>query len=378
MKKLTLLTLCCGLVTAANAYSNDVVYQFKQVQPRVEKNTTQSITSNEYWITVSGKQLRNGVDLPLSARNSFVRVAPKITHKNDEQPYIEPLDVRSLKLISVDGLQNEEGFAEHVFAQKEMDDAGFSDGSVALKVKSNRALQKFVLKTEQYLDDSSHYLVHVKEKESNAILNVVSANEIKNTSNLFALQSLKFTDPSIKVTNVSARLKSPINQLVDVNVTHNGAKFSEPLDYVGAINGLYELELQVDAIQSNMPIKRTIKVPFVNSKQTAKTLPDYNFNEFNNTVSASVQLAVNEPGKFSIQATLQGSDDGKRFHNIATVEMAKTFSSDGNFDIPFNVSSSFKEYRLTNVTLKDHSRLLVLETPKPQHNLKPKLLPLSN
>lgn len=369
MKKRILLTLCCGLVTAANAYSNDVVYQFKQVQPRVEKNITQSIASNEYWMTVSGKQLKNGIDLPLSSRNSFVRVAPKITHKNDEQPYIEPLNVRSLKLTSKDGQQNKETFAEHVFAQKEMDDAGFSDGSVALKVKSNRVLQKYVLKTEQYLDDSSQYLVHVKEKESNAILNVVATNEMKSTSNLFALQSLKFTDPSIKVTHVSARLKSPTNQSVDVNVTHSGAKFSEQLDYIGAINGLYELELQVDAMQSNMPIKRTIKVPFVNTKQTAKTLPGYNFKEINNTVRASVTLAVNESGKFSIQATLQGSDDGKRFYNIATVEMAKTFSSDGNFDIPFNVKSRFKEYRLINVTLKDHSRLLVLETPKPTLHL---------
>ncbi|WP_372766224.1 DUF4785 domain-containing protein [Pseudoalteromonas sp.] len=363
MKKLTFVSLCCTLIYASNIFAEQIVYQYKQVQPHVAKHHNQSLDSNEYWITVSGQQLKRGVDLPLSAKNSFVRVAPKITHKSDEQPYIEPLDVRSLKLTSNDAQQNKETFAEHIFAQKEMDDAGFSDGSVALKVKSNKALQKFVLKTDQYLDDSSQYLVHVKEKESKAILNVIAANEMKSTSNLLALQSLQFSDPNIKVTNVSAKLKSPMKENVDVNVTSSGIRFTESLDYIGSIDGLYELELQVDAELSNMPIKRSIKVPFVNMKQTAKTSTNYTFTEINNLVKVTVPLTVSDPGKYSVQATLQGSNDGKQYFDIATVAMAKEFSMNGNFEIPFKVNTGYNFYQLSNVVLKDHSRLLVLETP---------------
>lgn len=364
MKNITLLTFVCGLTFAANTFANDIVFQFKQIQPEIKKQLEQSVSSNEYWLTVTGKELQNGIDLPLSASNSFVRVAPKLIEKNDTKTYIEPLNVNALTLLPKDGVMTKGTFAEQVFAQKEMNDAGFSDGSVALKVKSNKALQTLLLQTKQYLPDDARYLVHVKEKDSHAILNVNAPNELSNEANGFELTSLAFTDQNIKVTGISARLKSPTQRIIDVGITNNLISFNEQLAYVGAINGLYEIELQVEGTLANSPIKRSIKIPFVNVKQTAKIDANYSFTELANRINASVPLTVNEPGKFSIQATLQGSNDGKYFNAIATVEMAKMFNSDGNFSIPFNVKSRYREYRLTNVVLKDHSRLLVLNTPK--------------
>lgn len=364
MKHFTVLTLCASLLSAFSLYAEPVVYQFKKVQPAVEQQFQQALKSDEYWMTISGKALKQGVELPLSAQNSFVRVAPKFDVANTQ--FIEPLDVSALSLTPNSKVLTKGNRAqvEQVFAQKEMNDAGFTDGSVALKVKSQHALQQLTLKTNQYLLDDAKYLVHVKEKHSDVVLAVAASNRSTQSANQLAYQSLSFTDNAIQIKTMSAKLISPTNEKVTVGISNNHFNFDKALAYFGAINGLYELELQIDAQRANMPVKRSLKIPFVNFKQTAKALPNVTFSASQSHIEAKVPLMVNDAGRFSLQATLQGSNDGVRFYDIATVEMAKELNGDDSLSLPFTTQARYASYRLNNMVLKDQSRLLVLQTPE--------------
>lgn len=361
MKHFTVLTLCASLLSAFSLYAEPVVYQFKKVQPAVEQPLQQSLKSDEYWMTISGKALKQGVELPFSAQNSFVRVAPKFDVANTE-----PLDVSALSLTPNSKVLTKGNRAqvEQVFAQKEMNDAGFTDGSVALKVKSQHALQQLTLKTNQYLIDDAKYLVHVKEKHSDVVLAVAANNRSTQSTNKLAYQSLSFTDNAIQIKTMSAKLISPTNEKVTVDITNNHFNFDKALAYFGAINGLYELELQIDAQRANMPVKRSLKIPFVNFKQTARALPNVTFSASLSHIEAKVPLVVIDAGRFSLQATLQGSNDGVRFYDIATVEMAKELNGDDSLLLPFTTQARYSSYRLNNMVLKDQSRLLVLQTPE--------------
>ncbi len=364
MKHFTVLTLFASLLSAFSLHAEPVVYQFKKVQPAVEKPLKQALKSNEYWMTISGKALKQGVELPFSAQNSFVRVAPKFDVANTQ--FVEPLDVSALSLTPNSKVLTKGNRAqvEQVFAQKEMNDAGFSDGSVALKVKSQNALQQLTLKTNQYLIDDAKYLVHVKEKYSDVVLAVAANNRSNQSANKLAYQSLSFTDNATQIKTMSAKLVSPTNEKVTVDIANNHFNFDKALAYFGAINGLYELELQIDAERANMPVKRSLKIPFVNFKQTAKALPNVTFSASQSHIEAKVPLMVNDAGRFSLQATLQGSNDGVRFYDIATVEMAKELNGDDSLSLPFTTQARYSSYRLNNMVLKDQSRLLVLQTPQ--------------
>lgn len=358
MKNMTLLTcslVMCALpaVFAEQAIAKQTVYQFKSVQTNAAKpNSTLTKSSNEYWQTYTGKELKQGVELALSDKEQLIRVAPKARYEQGQVFKPKGLELKQLKLL--DKQTKKELKLQRKADQQQMRDAGFDDGSVALA--SLDVSNNPILKTDQALNDNDKYLVHVKEKKSKFVLK--AKNQLRKSHKS---DSLKFElDLNGKKPNkkqVKLVLHSPSNESVNVALVNDKVVFDQPLETIGAINGFYEIEALVTMDVSGEPLKRSIKMPFSNEIETA-SIGTETYRVKNRNVHVEVPVSVEMPGRYALKATLAMVKNGK-VNRLATVEVAKQIEHADTLMLPFNVMSRSKgQFTLVDVELTDQTRMI--------------------
>ncbi|KZY43171.1 hypothetical protein A3733_18275 [Pseudoalteromonas shioyasakiensis] len=241
-------------------------------------------------------------------------------------------------------------------ARKQMENAGFSDGSVGLKL--GQVNGKAMLRTSQALNDDDTYLLHVIEKGSSNALHAKSQFKVKDQHQRVAMQlsmgKKRFKDSDVKLT-----LSSPDGEKLDVRYENGEAVFNYPLETLGAINGYYELEASVDTKVNGQTVKRSIKMPFVHSSQTISMDKAKVTALGNNKYQAKVPVQVTDSGRYAIRATLTGKGNKGERIKLATVEVAKQIDSYDSFTMPFAVTQVAKApYELVDIELTDQTRML--------------------
>ena len=176
--------ICAAILlvsSAANA-NEQTVYQFPEVQSAsVAQLHMLEKDSVEYWQRVSGKELKRGVPVFVNQAEHFIRIAPKARFESGE--VFKPRDLQ-LDKFSVSDANAQQLPMHAIAAREQMQNAGFTDGSVGLKLGQVNA--KAMLKTSQALNDNDTYLVHVIEKvhiktplRSEKYLSKVSLDKVK-------------------------------------------------------------------------------------------------------------------------------------------------------------------------------------------------------
>jgi hypothetical protein len=167
---------------------------------------------------------------------------------------------------------------------------------------------------------------------------------------------------------VNAYLISPLGEKVALKYNQGNIVFSDELHQLGAVKGLYQVELNITTDHLANKIKRTIKVPFIQTAETAKVVTsDINIAAKNKTnVRVTVPLSIAQEGRFAVKATLQGFNLNNQKVDIATAEIAQYLYSDESLIMPFKVTGITKgPYSLSNIILTDQTRMIVL----PQTNI---------
>lgn len=354
INKLTTLCAAMMLVSTATYANEQTVYQFPQVQSSsavqlqmLEKNSV------EYWQKVSGKELKRGVPLYVNQVDNFIRIAPKARFDSGE--VFKPDDLQ-LDKLSIKDANSQPLSIQAVASQQKMQNAGFNDGSVGLRLGQVGA--KAMLKTSQALNDSDTYLVHVIEKGSRNALHAKTQFKVKDQQQRIGIQ-LSMGQKRFKDKQVKLSLYSPEGEQFDVRYENGEAVLKYPLETLGAVNGYYELEASVKAVVNGQIVKRSIKMPFVHSSQTI-TMDNAKVTAIgNNQYQAQVPVQVTDAGRYAIRATLTGmSDKGKRV-KLATVEVAKQINGQDNFMMPFSVAKAAKApFELVDIELTDQTRML--------------------
>lgn len=337
-------------------------------QPRVEyiwpavqkvKNLSrqfQSISSDYYYQVVSGEELNNGVKVYTSGASSLLRLAPKADYTGGYKQQSKALDMSQLTLTNT----NKETLTLRQVASVEaMRLAGFNDGSIALRLPEKSTANPMILSSAQPLESGAQYLLQVKESQSPYKLTIQAANNLSHEENAFAMQ-MQIADKAVSKAKTQVTLLIPGQPSVALRFSGNKVKLPETLDYVGAANGLYELDITTMQEIDGLWVKRSAKVPFAQHVKTAQISGQLAYKNH----SLYLPIDVYEPGRYMVSATLQGRNEAGKPVNVQTADVAQWMDQAILLRLPFNLEK-FNNLRgpfsVVNVQLQDQSRMIPLQ-----------------
>lgn len=312
----------------------------------------QTRSSDEYWQVVTGAQLNKGLKLHTTS-DALIRLAPYASYQSGSRQVAPAIEPNSLVLASTDKtIVN----AQQVMSQAQMQSAGFSDGSVALKVSDN--LRNLTLRTAQPLAKQGQYLLHVKEKNSPLKLTLSAKSNVTALADSTMALNMSLADSKIKNSEVKVRLLDPQGKQVSASYNNSQLSFTHDLNYFGSHQGLYELEVHVTKTLDGQQVSRTLKFPFANAVKTA----NIEQKPWLDTKSGyQVPVRVFESGRYNVTATLQGVNAQGQAVRLQTVSTAGWLDADGVLALPFTMDKfkQYKNFNLVDIELMDQSRMMV-------------------
>lgn len=351
-----LLASVLSVAVAASTFAADInTDRVEYIWPQVQTigNTgqmEQALSSDEYWETVTGAQLRKGVKV-FAQDNALVRLAPKASYSSGAKVTPRPLNLEAVYLQS----SGDDVQLTQLASQKDMEAAGFYDGSVALQL-ANASNGPVTIASNQNLADHATYLIHVKEKGSDNKL-VVNAPRFMQDSETALVFDAQVNDAKPIPFATQTTLIAPDGSETNARFQNGKVVFDQPLETVGASEGFYEVQMTTLVNVNRTLVKRSIKVPFVNLQKTAE-MTSLNMND-----GASINLSVSEPGRFNITATLQGVDTNGKVVKLQTAEVAEFVEQDKAIALPFQLEkfAEYKNLQVVNIKLMDQTRLMPLQ-----------------
>lgn len=315
----------------------------------------QQVQSDEYWQTISGAELNRGVKVYVTG-DALVRLAPKVHYQSGAPQVATDLNVDELSFTQADG---NDAQISLLAAQEQMRIAGFSDGSVAMKV-ANQTTQPLFLRSAGGVSSDAEYLLHVKEKGSPYQLSFILPSHHNNGQSTLNVEA-NLNQQNLLALTTRVNVIAPSGELIAASFNNDKVIMdSAPTEY-GARNGLYQVELHTLGNVGGKLVKRSAKLPFINIAKTAEIV------DFSISDAVYINLNVAESGRYNLLATLQGTNKQGQKVRLQTAEVAEFHEHRTNVTMPFELEKfrDFSDFELVDIKLTDQSRLMTLEV-RPQ------------
>lgn len=322
-----------------------------------------SLTSNEYWFPVSGKQLSQGVELDISHPGALVRLTALV--KNAKRATI--VNPRELEIYK--DFEKQEEAMESLITEKQISSATIFQGASAFRFNPKAGTGRFELRSSQRLMDDDQYIVNVKEKGSPKVLHMATSNLTLFAGEQFHFSALiKEEKNAIPDAQYEAHLVSPNGQLHNLSIFENDDGRWQTLlpSQVQSLapGELHELYLNVTAGEEGERVRRTAKLPFSIAAPTAKfenIIP-----VMTGGVAATINLNVANEGRYGLRGTIYGTDTEGKLRSIMRSHSAYWLTAGGqSIDLAYDESILEKSnlqppYKLKDLVLIDQGKLAVL------------------
>jgi len=337
----------------------------------INKNNTFSLapseyttTSDEYWLEVSGEQLKSGVILDVNQPGALIRLSGKISNIPGavESLVIDPNQIQ----LSKDKKSLASPFSQKV-TQQQFASANVFPNSSAVKLNEAIGRGQFKLKVNQPLYNHERYLVNVKEKGSEHRLTLSIP-----TQTLVAKQALTFdlamnnAKGPLATHSDKALIKTPTGEFLAVKTAIVDGKQTIALpDGLTANNRgeLFELHISSQASDNGLTVKRNGKVAFAITQPTAKMTGNVKIKRSH----ANIELHIASEGRYEVSAVVSGIDQqGKSAAVILSRSAYFLTPGEKNVKLMFDASllkSSHVSppYSLSQLRLVDQSRMALLQ-----------------
>lgn len=320
--------------------------------------------SNEYWVNVSAKQLREGVDVHTSISGALIKIS-----RTGAQA--RPLDAQQLKLFSQDTA--EKNIAGNIISEQDLKATGIFANATAIKMDKALAPGKFQLRYDGPLAKDGQFVIHVKEKYSPNKLHLSTNSQHVVKGDKLNFDAIMMQDETtLALSSVSAYIISPsgkkaavpAKQLANGMTEVAASDFAKNLEQVEApINGLYELHVNAVAKDKGIEIHRTGKIAFALAEQTASLTKQLKMPINPADPKASILVSVNKPGRYEVRGILYGHDSKGTLQPIMETHSAKNLESgkamiNMAFDQKLLLKSGLQApFVLKQVRLYDQSRM---------------------
>jgi hypothetical protein len=332
-----------------------------QVNLAEQAVTTQS---DEYYFTVNGSQLNRGVDVYTSQSSALI----KISRQGDKG---NAFDTSALQLISAG--QGDKNLAGKVVSEDQLKQTGVFINATAISLGEEIKPGTFTLSYRKPLSAKNLYVIHVKEKQSPNKLELGAQKQHFLQNENFSFDALMLSNnDTLSFDKVDAYIMSPSGKkfTADVKVSDNGvANISAAKDALNAdeieapITGLYELHVNAQANSKGQLIRRTGKIAFALSQDTADLNKLSSVKVNSKKPFANIGLTVKTAGRYEVRGILYGHDSTGNLKPVMETHSARNFVSGEQtitmqFDRDIMANSVLKApYVLQNVRLYDQTRM---------------------
>lgn len=341
--------------------------------------------SDEYWFEATGKQLKAGVELAISAPGALVRLSGKQA-KDIHSAQTKGIDPNSVQLFK-NNKKLSSPFSQKV-SQQEFATANIFPNSSAMKLNKDLGKGAFTLKVNDYLDDNQRYIVNVKEKNAEYKLHLslpkqsyMQGQKINVTSQLKATS----TNKAVLIQGRPvAYIKTPSGERKSLNFTENGNQFqfTVPTNLTSAKRGqLYELYVETENSTDGLKVKRNAKVAFAVAQPTARIQTVAKLNQDSVSINKNeammkkasipnfvdINLQVASEGRYEVSAMIYGTTD-KKLSLPFMLSRSAYYLTPGEHTVKLQLDSNIIEssglktpYIVKNVRLMDQSRMALLQ-----------------
>ncbi|QDF76844.1 MULTISPECIES: DUF4785 domain-containing protein [Shewanella] len=324
-------------------------------------------SSDQYWRTVTGAELNQGIMLAVSQSDSVIRVAPRGDVSSGalrQSPAISPDQLRLYK-VNKQTLDKSVSLIQSMSDPQAMATAGIVDDSSALRLSKRATPGMYQLQVVQPLSANDSYLVNVKEKGSPYQLTLSAPKHLSSQTPLLAFD-LKLSNSDIDL-SPTATLKQSDGRYHSLAVVKQGNKWQaqlpDDLTMPSSNLGLSEIQLDIETRVNGLPLIRTVKTAFKQYVPAAKLLDKANIHwQDTKPTQAVFDLQVASPGRYQVSAVLAGTDAQGKQGNILRAETAQWLDADGQISLSFDAeqlaaSGLVAPYAIKALELKDQSQM---------------------
>lgn len=381
---ISLVALCsCASITQANPLTSETAQSSIKVIKKVDdfahfsfpiKSQAQltpahqsvAISSDEYWIQVTGEQLNKGVALHSTQANTLIRVTQGQSGKHAQRA--PELDTSLLQLTSSE--TSKSSVIEQLVSANQLAETGVFDKTVGIKTASPQAVGKLLLKTSQNLNADDTYMISVKEKGSAYRLNFnLDAQSYAKNQPMNASATLANGNKAISPKDLIATLIAPDGKQTPVDFTINekgkiALALSHPEKTIAPRHGLYEIMLKVSGEENGLKVQRNAKLALALTQPTAQlngTILD------SQAVEAKVAVKVDKESRFEVRGILFATNNSGQLIPVMETHAAQTLKvGENQLPMPFDAkilqqAQVTAPYELRNIRLFDQQQLGLID-----------------
>ncbi len=325
--------------------------------------------SREYWLRVSGNELRRGIAIDTTARGAIVRLSPLAARNRDQ---IRSLNPDRVELVAPDGRRYTKGAGLQARANADQlaaAGADFPEGTSAFRIRDELGSGRFVLRAPDLQDaSSSGWVVQVFEPSSPIVLELgTDASAYLAGGTLVAAAKLSGAE-GLEIESADGALITPDGSRHPLVLTLQGSRLHAQVDLEGGADGtsgLWEVQARVTGRAGGRPVQRDVRTAFAVARPTARLTGEV---EADTADGVALRLGVETgaAGRYGVRGVLWGSDATGALHPLAAAQAAAVLGSGrGRLELHFSrdildASSLTAPYELRGLELDDQGRMGVL------------------
>ncbi|AQS39667.1 hypothetical protein Sps_04582 [Shewanella psychrophila] len=331
--------------------------------------SSHSSTSDEYWTTVTGTELNQGISLSISQASSVIRISPRADMSSGSLMHSKAISPEKIQLLNLDNKSGASKSSSNIHSMADpqaLATAGLTDDSSALTMSSSAKPGKYQLKVSEPLESTSSYLVNVKEKHS--------PYQLKLTSKIRVSSQSRTLDFKLALTNShqqfkpTASLKHSDGSYQALNLMPNNGQWQvqlpETLAMPNSNQGLSEIQIDMQTNVNGTQVIRTVKTAFKQFVPSAKLQQQVN-TRWLEGIPASIDFSLDiaDEGRFALSAYLTGTNSSGQDQMILKTESANWLTLD-NSTIQLKLDSKLIQssglgdpFKLVGLELKDQGQM---------------------
>ncbi len=353
-----------------------ISWPLRSVLPLSESSKPHKASSREYWLTVNGLQLLQGLKLQTTAAGAIVKISP-MPDRNVKSSKLPVLDTGQLTIIDAQGKQHPQMSAmANSATADQLNNArlSFPPGTVIFELKETLGHGEFTVKYHNIINPQQRFLLYVLDKNSQYRLSVKTDDDTVFSGRQLVAQ-IALTDNKIirDVSSVETFLRSPDGGKFVVDNKINKDGLVETAINIDGLDdrsiGLWELHVATKSVMNGMQVQRNAKTTFAYSQPNAKLTQTVDITRakgLDNTLRLSFGIDAVSSGRFELRGILYGTEiDNKKvpimFANSAGWREAGPSTLDLTFDLSkVSNSSAGKPFEIRDLRLLDQSRMMLL------------------
>lgn len=322
--------------------------------------------SREYYVDVTGDELRAGASIHVTGKNAVVRINPAPT-RDKASAAIDPsgLVVRSAagSFDKGDGMSLLAGAAD-------MAKAGvpFAEGTTAFRLAPIVGVGEVVIQAPA-LKATGRYQIHVFDVESPYVLGLrAQGMDYLHGQTLKAEVRLAGADKVLRLDDVAAYVTSPAGRAWPVKFAADGGSYLGQLP-LNAIEkqeeGVWELHVAVRGLADGQQVVRTARTAFGVHVPTAGLARDVALTAGKGGLQVDFAVNVATPGRYEVRGVLFGTDDAGNLRPVAMGHSADWLAQDGALRLTFDralldEAGVGAPFEIRDLQLMDQGRMGVL------------------